>query len=88
MGEAPTRALGPAPEIPSLATSPPANAVSSAALDNMAGGGAALVKEPVLYLRLDPGWEWLVGGEVLQDQDMWEAMLLSKDVVSQTLGVR
>eukprot|EP00798_Chlamydomonas_sp_ICE-L_P008522 gene8522-4821_t len=53
--------------------------------DGEAGG----LKHPVLYVRLDPGHEWLCSSSIQQTETMWATQLEhSKEVVAQSLAVR
>ncbi|GAX73696.1 hypothetical protein CEUSTIGMA_g1148.t1 [Chlamydomonas eustigma] len=53
-----------------------------------AAANAAAVKEPVLYIRMDPRMEWLCSVTVKQDATMWETQLeKSRDVVAQSQAV-
>ncbi len=53
-----------------------------------AAAAAAAVKDPVLYMRLDPEQDWLCGVSVQQDQTMWATQLeKSREVVGQSLAV-
>ena len=67
---------------------PPPLSPPSPSLWHRPAGAHAPPKHPVLYVRCDPGQEWLCRVTTLQPESMWVQQLeRSRDVVAQSQAV-